>query len=294
MNGISKLAQVIVASVALVACKNAGSAGNGGGGAGGGATTGTASTGTGKTYAGHGVVIANDLPGTSNAPHSWSVFAAYEPTTDNSTCVSTTYGACVLEECAHPSMGTAMTGGLVPAGTITITAGQRVVTLTPNALNGYMFAESSESLVEAGQTIAFAVAGAGAIPPHTGSVVAPYPVTVTTPALGSDVAIDRTKTFPLAWSNGKPDDSVVALFVASAPGSQETQIVNCTFDAASGGDVVPIELLSKLPVGSTGTLDMHVESAADIVEAGDWQVRFLAQGRATQGTNLVTTKVVFQ
>ena len=187
-------------------------------------------------------------------------------------CTLSVVGDCQAYACVVQSLDAGSSGPappLVSAGTVTISGGTTVATMTPDQTNIYTTSSNTQSLFAGGETLSFATSGAAA-PASTTMLIAPTPVTITTPAQAASYTITRANGFALAWSRGGAGTVVIGIqsaITSTAPGTQYGS-VRCEFPVAGGSAIVPAASLAVLPVGNA-SFQMAVANRASSA-VGDW------------------------
>lgn len=257
----------------------------------GGATTGTG-VGTGgqggEAYVGVGSVFASSTDSTASHGSNAGALFSTNGTAPGSKCTEADEGACHVHACTYSDEAAVSAKS---AGTITITGGAYPVVLSPQADNRYASSDSQQGLFAGGETIHFAVSGAGDIPPFDTSLVAPSPVTVASPELSHSLWIDRTKDFTTTWSGGHAGDEVYVTLMTMVTDATMTKltkgvVLTCGFDALAGTGTIPATSLGKLlPTGSlsSDTVEISVASYANVV-AGGWRTTFRLDRSGTTPT----------
>jgi hypothetical protein len=163
-------------------------------------------------------------------------------------CVSTTSGPCVLDDC---SAADAVDGGTVVtanAGVVTISGGNLASPLkvTYGAGGQYRPPLIGTALFDAGGVFTVSAPGAD-FPAFSGqSAPAPSLVTITAPALtagtyGPTYLFDPAAALPWSWTGGAAGDSVVVTVVSAGV------IITCSFDAAGGTGTIPAGVVARFP-----------------------------------------------
>jgi hypothetical protein len=202
-------------------------------------------------------------------------------------CSSSTVGACTVQSCA-PSDGGVSSGAQDSAGTLTLT-GTDAGTLTLNFDAGYPNVVALIALWAGGETLTASATGA-TVPAFSGkTVLAPNPVTVTTPAcnLGSCGTVDRSADFTLSWTGGAATN-VVATLSSTKSGATGT-VITCTFTSSPG--TVPTAALMQLGKSSDGYLDAFSVSAINSTNftAGSYAVTLRAVSSTNAGGSITTS-----
>jgi hypothetical protein len=162
--------------------------------------------------------------------------------------LSTTSGACAAYSCP---VG-APTGTPVSAGTIGISGGNLTSTTvnpeTGGTLPGwYLYSMTSTTGFGAGQTLT--ASASGGVVPSWGpvSIVAPSPITLTSPDSldGGALTIPTGGDLTVTWTGGVTGNTAVIQCI----GTSATVAVECDFDAAAGQGTVPQAALTGLTGG---------------------------------------------
>jgi hypothetical protein len=294
---LSRFAVSIVSLLALAACgDDAGSTGVGGAGGssaeGGAAGTGASGAGGGapsdaKGYGSIGVYShAYTAAGTPVLVS--GAYAAYTAATDDAgyaDCTTKEEGDCALYDCVPT--------GLMPpppqyldAGALAIEGALRPIALQPQPGAQYTSESSSTAaLFAGGETLTATIAGAGDIPAHEATLIAPSAVVVSSPDLDEPVTIDRNGPLALAWSGGGAGRVRVVVAVTFLEGSDVKRTANltCSFPASAGSGSVPASLLGAMPATTPtdyGSISVDVTSEVRVV-AGDYVTGFYATAMAT-------------
>ncbi len=213
--------------------------------------TGTTGTGEGIDDGGAGVDIA--LPATdlgdivltsgtyqSGAKQELEATGVFYPSVTQTGCTVVGIDGCTLERCvdSYPT--------IVGAGSIAVAGGLYPLLLTPGAVGVYgPEADDGGALTlwHGGETLVVSGSG-GAVPPFTGSVVAPMQVTVLTPMPG---LVARGEGFGVQWFQASPGRVAVDFTTVVENGHD---YLDCQFDVATAYGTVPPDALSALPPGA--------------------------------------------
>mgnify|MGYP005853459669 CR=1 FL=1 len=198
-------------------------------------------------------------------------------------CNTSQEGSCTITECTLPEQ---QGGGQNPApqptssphaGEITI-GGAVEVKLAPDEKGAYTPKSGQEKLWSADADISVKAAG-DTIPAFDQKVKAPAVVTLTAPEwpqVGQPLAVDRTKSIELAWTDGGAGDVTAQI---STLAGNKTASVSCTFEAASGKGTIPAAALGKLLPTEQGSVSVGA-SGTTAFDAGDWKVSVMAMAPA--------------
>jgi hypothetical protein len=273
------------------------SSGNGSGGASSSASDGTGAgeaTGGGapniETYGSVGLYSNAYVVAQTSVMNS-GAFAGYFPAVAPpaaSPCTSRSEGECTFTRC---TIAPSTDPGVEPipsldAGAITVTGANRSIALTHDGMNYTFESSSSEGLYEGGESLTFAVAGSDLLPAVQGTLVAPDPVSVTSPDVSAPFTIDRSNDFTLSWSEGTNGQVAMYLSTSRSENGQvvESSSVRCSVPLTDNQLVVPASLLADmLPTGPTDYGSLNIETLSEsVVVEGTTQTTFRA---TSQGKN---------
>ncbi|HWZ90922.1 MAG TPA: hypothetical protein VNW92_18805 [Polyangiaceae bacterium] len=180
---------------------------------------------------------------------------------------------------AAVSAGTITIGGTAPTFSVAYDAGTQLYGTTPAV-------PKDRLLFAGGETITFAAAGAD-VPAFSASLVAPAPLTVTSPALPSGgFSLDTSKDLVFEWtgtSTGLLTFNVRTVTVNGATAVAST-FVSCQFETSALTGTIPTALLQKLQktdASTTGALSTDLSNTKE-VPAGDFMVHLAVGSLATQ------------
>jgi hypothetical protein len=221
--------------------------------------------------------------------------AGFLPDLYGAACTSRTFGACVSTLCdAPPSKGCRPAPGKPPnAGAITVTGARAPLSFAPTSSGPYTVYSSASALWVGGNTLTIDAAG-GDVPAFKGTLTAPSPVTITSPAATNPVVIDRTRDFAVAWAGGGAGQVVLTLTTTPPKAGQPRTSVTCRFPVASGQGAAPAAALATLPAGD-GHLGLVVGADTEL-KAGNWPVTLSATTLAVQadGSGYLGGRATFQ
>jgi hypothetical protein len=177
---------------------------------------------------------------------------------------------------APTSAGTIAIGGTAMAFSLDYDRATTKYGVTPTV-------PTDKLLFAGGDTITFAAAGAD-VPAFADSLVAPTPITVTSPAL--PLSIDTSKDLVFHWTGTSV--GMVAFNVRTATTSSATTVsstfVTCQFEPSALTGAMPAALLQKLrktDATTSGTLTTDLSTAKQ-AKAGDYMVHLAVGSLATQ------------
>ena len=288
---------------------NAGSAGSGNGGAAGGGTAGAAgasgggagggNAGTGGSGGSSSTAKVGFVGVTSFATEVSGFFVDSVSATffdgpgysNGKGCKLEVAGACTTIVCDFTNGGDVAPppGAFQSAGAITITGttppfaldfdgGMMQYLVTPKVPN--------DKLLFAGGDLITVTAAGGDVPAFSGSVVAPTPLTVTSPTLGG-VTVDTTKDLVFTWTGSSVGKASFYVSTTTTTGGTVTSSswAGCAFDASASTGTIPKAALAKLEKTSgtktTGNIGGGLGNQVDVV-AGDHTIHFNVASVLTQ------------
>jgi hypothetical protein len=200
------------------------------------------------------------------------ISAGYQLAATESYCTKEIAGDCTIYECTESDPG----GQPVMTGRVSATVDDRSVSIDP--ISSGVYAEpknAAPELFHGGETVVFEVEPSVNVPYQTGSVVAPYPVILTSPDPYAPIQIDRTKDLELKWVGGKNGDVTFVAAVQRADGSIVSE--TCSFPATDGGAIIPAATIGRLPAnkGLASMSYLFVISRTEI-DAEGWHPAFSA------------------
>ena len=204
----------------------------------------------------------------------------------SSSCETTTKGDCQLYVCPTSSNPTTTTTTFIQAGTVTVT-GLAAADLNLNLTQGtsgayYMSASLSSYLWTSSRAATVTVTGSAAVPAFTMSLVAPSPITVTSPLPSSTMVytISRSSDLVVTWSGGVDGTAQVNLS-SNSSGTTPGLTISCNVPAAKGTVTVPASLMAGFGTSGGFTADVYNSATKNV---GDWLMDF----QATQATGVGT------
>jgi hypothetical protein len=183
-------------------------------------------------------------------------------------CVTSSTGPCERVACPASDPDAAVPQ-VFQAGSIALTGGKEMVTLTPSADNTYKTVLGGTYLWDGDETLTVQAQG-GDVPTFAASVTAPSAVTITAPtfpAHSASYSIDRNHPPVFQWTGGA--GAKVSIAMATA-GTDMSHWVSCRFDATLGTGQIPAAALADLSVGQ-GKLSISSVAQKE-VDAGDFVV----------------------
>jgi len=167
---------------------------------------------------------------------------------------------CGAPQATHPSAGTIMVAGAAAP-----------VALVPDAGGNYPpYTSETGALFAPGARLSVSAAGDD-VPAFSISTIAPSVVTVTQPALGASLVVDRTVDLSFGWTGAMSGNVRIELSVG---GAAAREALVCVATATEGHVGMPPSGLAMLPAGS-GRYEVRVETD-DTIGAGTWTVTFTA------------------
>jgi hypothetical protein len=194
------------------------------------------------------IVGLGGVSGRILGPNSGAMVAVFAYASDEPECsILEEEGACQLVLCDTPYTDP-RPGPFPDAGVITVTAAGSF-TLTPDSSGDYDGESSATPVFEAGAPIHAEAAG-GEVPAFALDAVAPSPLTLVAPDLGTVPSLDRTEPLTVGWegaSAGEAITSVMASYQLTSGG--RARGVVCRAPADAGEVVMPADLLGELGTG---------------------------------------------
>ena len=179
-------------------------------------------------------------------------------------CTTAGEGACVVWTCS-PS-----TSSAIGAGVLTLSNGTGSLGDVAQGTDG-TYGDAVPSFAK-GDVLGVAASGGEAPAFATQTVVAPGPITVTSPP--APLAFSRASDATLAWSGGEPDARV--FFELPGSGAGTSNFALCSFDAAAGSGVIPQATLAAVhPAQHTVVLWWQERSATFV--AGTYPIEVIAR-----------------
>jgi hypothetical protein len=218
--------------------------------------------------------------------------ASFGLVTENTSCDPVTSGDCQLHDCP-PSLDAGAKGtgsktpSSVPAGTVTITGLATELSLAYNATaKSYYSPSIGTPLWTASRSATLVVTGSADVPAFSATLVAPNPISVTSPvaqsgssSTGMAYTISRASSLNVTWTGGVDGTATVNL------GDSNSVSVVCSVDAAKGTLTVPAAFMAKL--GSSGSFSVSTNSTMT-KNVGDWLMQFDAMTVKDSGTATFT------
>jgi hypothetical protein len=207
-------------------------------------------------------------------------------------CQREVVGACSVLLCDFTNGGAATppTGPATSAGTIAVGGTSPTFSVAYDAVTlqyGAVPAVPTDKLLfGGGDTITFTAAG-GDVPAFAASVLAPAPITVTSPVLPGDaLSIDSSKDLVFAWTGSSVGRIAfnVRTTTSSATTTVSSSFVSCQFDVSTLTGTLPTALLQKLrktDAATTATLGTDLSNTREVV-AGDYSVHLAVGSVATK------------
>jgi hypothetical protein len=194
-----------------------------------------------------------------------SFAARYSSKLDDESCeVKDGRSACVLVECAPDATTAFANAGEVVVGDDVLERGD----------DGSYSLLVLEELV-AGESLAMLASGSSRVPKHSGSVVVPEPMELTS-ALEDPLVVDPAEDFVVAWTPLESDR------VSWLMTFDELEI-RCTTSASLGELTIASRLLAALPADVTGSFSLLNENVTDASVTG-WRVWLGAHEVVTEGS----------
>src|SRR5450432_3131308 len=205
-------------------------------------------------------------------------------------CQRQVVGACQVLLCDYTNGGdqSPPPGAVTSAGILTVGGTTPMLSLEYDAgtmLYGAVPAVPTNQLLFAGgDTITFAAAG-GDVPAFADSVVAPTPLTVTSPALPSDFSIDTSKDLVFDWTGSSVGALSFNLRTTTVSGgaTTATSFVSCHFPASAQTGTIPkaqLQQLTKTDATTTAILGTDLSNTKE-APAGDYLVHLAVGSIAT-------------
>jgi hypothetical protein len=146
----------------------------------------------------------------------------------------------------------------------------------------YMSASYSSYLWTSSRTATVVVTGSADVPAFTMDLVAPSPITVTSPLPSSTMvySISRSSDLVVTWSGGV-DGTTQVNVSSNSSGTTPASTITCSVAAAKGTVTVPASLMSGFTT-SGGFVAGAYNSATKNV--GDWLMEFQAEQATGVGT----------
>lgn len=231
-------------------------------------------------------------------------------------CIRTTLGACNVAVCAPDFPDQDATGTPADAGKITIKGGAVPLTLVP-VNHTYPPAFNPTTLFQGGELLSIRGEGSpGGAPPFWRFVIAPTPITLTSPALlpnplpgqpdlGNRLHLSRTQDLDVTWTGGGHGE--VRVFVAHfandgappVPGGvavavrKTLQSVECTFDPQAGKGTIPAQALNFFPAGADAHFEVEARAVSRARRRHGWTIRQNATGGGNPAVPFSSEQVVF-
>ncbi len=186
-------------------------------------------------------------------------------------------GPCLVTTCPSITPNDAGPVSLVTAGALTVTGGafgDAGIDLGPDTLGSYLY-NTVGPMFAPGDTITVSAAGATVPAFAAQSLVAPGPITLTSPTSdGGTFAIDTSKDLTVSWTGGSSGDHVfLGLNAFFTSGASATAL--CSWDATLGQGTVPQGALAPLAAGDAqagrSTASWY-QQADTTFTAGRWNV----------------------
>jgi hypothetical protein len=176
---------------------------------------------------------------------------------------------------APVSAGTVTIGGTTPTFTLDYDASSMLYGATPAV-------PKDQLLFAGGDTITFAALGAD-VPAFADSLVAPTPITVTSPTLTSGaLSIDTAKDLMFTWTGAS--SGRIAFNVRTTTSARTSSFVSCQFDASGLTGTIPtaqLQKLDKTDATTTASLTTDLSSTKEVV-AGAYSIHLAVGSVATQ------------
>lgn len=245
---------------------SAGSAGSAGGGAGG---AGGSAGQTGK----HGTIGVSTNAAMGSALAGYSTFASFLEM-GPSGCDLTTHGDCAVARCDFTDPPPTTT--FASAGDITVTGGIEPVTMKPSVDKTYDYASGTQQLFQGGEQLQFSAAGDD-IPAFTATITAPPTLELQQPS-STPVSLQKTGDFVAAWT--PVSDAVVEIEFSLQPSATEIVNVRCSFDASAGTGTIPASIVSELPSGTSGDMNIALVRSPSVAPGAEWIIAVYAEHEA--------------
>lgn len=213
-------------------------------------------------------------------------------------CAPQAIAGCSVLDCDFSAAPTQPGTSTAPsAGTITFGGpllGALGISLDPSPPLGlYVTAQRKNRLFAPGDLLSVAASG-GDVPAFSGTVTAPNDVFVTAPALGllSTLSVDRSASFPVAWTGGG-GTGVVSVTLSTSHVNGTTPVravyVSCAALATTGALTMPAAAVAKLEPTSTNIAGfVTVESRNDAAVAVGTRTVVLRASTVTGGSAFTT------
>lgn len=179
-------------------------------------------------------------------------------------------------------------------GTIVVDYGAaEPLTLPPPA--PYVFAQNEPAPFDAGSAISIDVEGGNGIDAQHADLVFPEGIVVTAPDL-EGLVVDRAQDLQVTWTGGTSEVNVVLTTDETLHDDvYHSVVIECAFDAASGGGTVPSAALQRLLPGM-GAIVINVTDSVDIVQSESISTRLEAMriGEDTAGNKTSLTHITLE
>ena len=205
-------------------------------------------------------------------------------------CQRNVVGTCAVVLCDFTNGGdqTPPPGAPVSAGTVTIGGTTPAFSLDYDA-GAMQYAVSvpvDHAFFTGGDTIMFAASGRD-VPAFSANVVAPTPVTVTSPTLpGGAFSLDTSKDLVFDWTGSSAGMLAFNIRTTTSIGATavSSSFVSCQFRASARTGTIPVALLANLDktgASTTALLGTDLSSTKEVV-AGDFSLHLAVGSVATK------------